>query len=95
MAEVPLPSVSASLKVMKDRKGTTVENKTLKILIKKEGMTTVTTKIAITIKATTTKAIMMTVTVEDTATVAIMVATMVAIMEGVEGLAEVGAEVAL
>ena len=92
MAEAaPLPSVSASLKETKYMKGTTVANKTKKILTKKEGMTKVTTILATMIKVTTTKAIMMTVTVEDMATAAIMVAT----MEGVEGLAEVGAEDAL
>ncbi len=66
-------------------------NKFMTILTKKEGMTKVTTTLATMIKATTTMAIMMMVTVEDTATVV----TMVAIMEGVEGLAEVGAEDAL
>lgn len=76
-------------------KVTVVVNKFMTILTKKEGMTKVTTTLATMIKATTTMAIMMTVTVEDTATVAIMVVTMLAIMEGVEGLAEVGAEDAL
>lgn len=76
-------------------KVTVVVNKFMTILTKKEGMTKATTTLATMIKATTTMAIMMTVTVEDTATVAIMVVTMLAIMEGVEGLAEVGAEDAL